>query len=165
MMATLHLSAVQNLLASWWYHYDEANFAQWPDHFCDEIDYQSRSDTGHSGFEEVVRWGHRGRKQLLEGLGRHRAMGSYPVRHLCLNVHMTAARADEADFRYYLLVTRVAAEQAVPIATANCEGTARLIDGEARIARMLSVFDLTESRPLANAGEKIADPRLGQTSA
>ena len=148
-MAIVGVAEVQNLLAAWWHDYDAADLKGWPRHFTVDAHYVSRSDSGSSRFEAVVRGDYRGRDLLLRDLGRSRAAGIAPLRHLCTNVHVVRAHAEEAEFRAYLLVTRVADQQAVPIATARCAGTARIEEGALRIAAIELVFDLSDSGPMA----------------
>lgn len=148
MTASISLSDVQDLLASWWYDYDEANIEHWPNYFTAGIRYRSGSDTGESSYEDVVRADHHGRESLIEGFGSSRRKGIYPIRHICSNLHLRAERASEADFRGYMLVTRVAGEQAVPIATGRCTGTVSNAEGRLKISEMKLVFDLSDSKPI-----------------
>lgn len=151
MTSRVALAEVQGLLGSWWYDYDEANFDRWPQYFTTYAHYTSRSDSGASRFEDVVHGDYRGRDRIVSDLAQHRAAGLYPLRHFCMNAHLLAVRDGEADFRCYVLVTRVADQQAMPIASGRCSGTVRLLDGELRIAAMNLVFDLTDSGPRRSA--------------
>jgi len=150
---------VQNLLAAWWYAYDEAELAQWPDLLTTDARFSSRSDSGASRFEAIVTREYRGREVLIRDLGQHRIEGLYPVRHLSTNMHVISAGEDEAEFRAYLLVTRVEGEQAVPIATGRCAGIARREAGRLKIATLEVVFDLTDSRPFAAAAPERSEKR------
>lgn len=138
----------QSLLGAWWYDYDAADMAAWPRHFTVDAEYVSRSDSRASRFEAVVSGRYRGREELVAGLGASRMEGIAPLRHLCTNLHLLPNSDGDAAFRCYLLVTRVEAEQAVPIATACCTGRLRIENGALRIAAIELVFDLTDSAPL-----------------
>ena len=40
------LGAVQNLLAGWWFEYDQGNFDVWPEYFTPDAHFSCRSDSG-----------------------------------------------------------------------------------------------------------------------
>jgi hypothetical protein len=153
-MSAVVLAEAQSLLGAWWYVYDAADVAAWAPHFTKDVEYVSRSDSLASRFEAVVSGHYRGREELVAGLGASRMAGIAPLRHFSTNFHLLANAGGDAGFRCYLLVTRVEAEQAVPIATACCTGSLRIEEGALRIAAIHIVFDLTDSAPVALRGNQ-----------
>ena len=47
-------SAVQNLVMSWWFDYDQGNFDVWPEYFTADAHFSCRTDTGTTNFEDFV---------------------------------------------------------------------------------------------------------------
>jgi hypothetical protein len=62
------LSAVQDLLASWWFDYDQGNFEAWPRYFTADAHFTCRSDSGDTDYEEFIRADLTGRPQQRGGL-------------------------------------------------------------------------------------------------
>jgi SnoaL-like domain len=145
----VELPAVQNLLAGWWFVYDQADVDAWPDFFTADAHFSCRSDSGATAFEDFIRADVRGRDEVLAWQTEHRRNSPYPLRHNGTNVHLTAARADGADFRSYILVTHVVAGAVSNLASGVCTGTARAEDGSLRLADLALVLDFTDSEPLA----------------
>ena len=140
---------VQNLLAGWWFDYDQANLESWAAYFTSDAHFSSRSDSGHSPAEDFLRAELQGRDEIVAWNTAHRRLSPSPLRHNSTNVHLTAVRAEEADYRSYLFVTIVAGGRVVNAASGVCLGTVRIEDGAARFADMRVVLDFTDSRPLA----------------
>jgi hypothetical protein len=44
------VSAVQNLLAGWWFDYDQGNFEAWPAYFTADAHFTCRSDSCATAF-------------------------------------------------------------------------------------------------------------------
>src|ERR1041384_2261359 len=101
-------SAVINLLASWWFEYDQGNFDVWPDFFTADAHFACQSDSGTTAYEEFIRADLHGRDEVLAWQIDHRTNSPYPLRPHCTNVHVTSARATEAEFRAYIFVTQIA---------------------------------------------------------
>lgn len=148
----IDLSAVQNLIASWWFDYDQVNIDSWEAYFTEDAHFACRSDSGQSPVEEFLGADLRGRPELIAWHIPHRQSSPYPIRHSVTNVHLTSVSADEADFRSYLLVTTIASGAVVASASGLYMGTARAEDGVARFADMEIVLDFTDSRILAEIG-------------
>ena len=141
----IQLPHVQDLLASWWYDYDEGVTHRWPDYFAEDVSYSSRTDSPSSPQEKLVRSDLRGREQLLKFLAAHRRKAPLPIRHLCMNVHVVETNEETTFFRCYILVAQVSNSQATPIAVGRCTGTMRHDDDTLRIETMAIVFDVTDS--------------------
>lgn len=150
----IELPAVQNLVASWWYDYDQANFEEWPRYFTEDAHFSCRSDSGQTAFEEFIRADVHGRTELLAWQTDHRLHSPYPLRHNGTNVHLTGSGALEADFRSYLFVTTVSGGVA-NTASGRCVGTVRIESGALRFADMQVILDFTDSRVLADIEEPV----------
>ena len=141
------LPAVQGLLAGWWYAYDQGEFADWPTYFTRGARFSCRSDSGRTPFEEFLRADANGRDEVVAWNEQHRRASPYPLRHNAANVHVTASRRGEADFRSYIFVTHVAAGAVANLASGTCTGTAKLAEGRVRLADLRLVLDFTDSVP------------------
>jgi hypothetical protein len=140
------LSAVQDLLAGWWFDYDQGNFGAWPGYFTDDARFCCRSDSGQAPYEHVIRADLTGRDQVVAWQVDHRRNSPYPLRHNGTNVHITARRAGEADFRSYIFVTQIVGGAVSNLSTGLCLGTAREEpDGSVRLADLAVVLDTTDS--------------------
>jgi hypothetical protein len=53
-LMTTNLSDVQNLIAGWWFDYDQGNFDVWPNYFTEDAHFSCRSDSKATSFEEFV---------------------------------------------------------------------------------------------------------------
>jgi hypothetical protein len=47
----IDLAAVQNLIASWWFDYDQGNFELWPRYFTADAHFTCQSDSGATDYE------------------------------------------------------------------------------------------------------------------
>lgn len=147
--------AVQALLASWWYAYDQGEFAMWPGFFTDDAHFTCRSDSGETAFEEFIRADVRGGEQVVAWQVGHRRNSPYPLRHMATNVHLTATRPGEADFRSYLFVTQVVEGAVSNVSTGIVSGTVRdgagTPDAGPRLAALRVVLDFTDSVTFTDA--------------
>ena len=100
-------SAVQNLVMSWWFDYDQGNFDVWPEYFTADAHFSCRTDTGTTNFEDFVNADVSGRDALLAWQIDHRKNSPYPLRHNGTNIHVTNANDTEAEFRSYIFVTQI----------------------------------------------------------
>lgn len=139
------LGAVQQLVASWWFDYDQGNFDAFPRYFTADAHFTCRSDSGQTAFEEFVTADVRGRDDVVAWQVEHRRNSPYPLRHNGTNVHLSASRAGEADFRSYLVVTQIADGAVSNLSTGVCLGTAREEDGVLRLAELRVILDFTSS--------------------
>jgi hypothetical protein len=139
------LGAVQGLIGSWWCAYDHGSFDRFGDHFTADAHFSCRSDSGQTEFEEFVRADVSGRDAVVAWQVDHRTNSPYPLRHFGTNVHLTAERPDEADFRSYLLCTQVVGGTVSNLASGVVAGTVRHEGGSPRFADLRVVLDFTDS--------------------
>jgi hypothetical protein len=139
------LAAVQNVIAGWWFDYDQGNFEAWPRYFTPDAHFSCRSDSGATEYEEFIRVDLRGRDQVLAWQTDHRKNSPYPLRHNGTNVHVTSTSDGEASYRSYLFVTNIVEGVVSNTATGLCLGTVREQDGMLKIAEMRVILDCTNS--------------------
>jgi hypothetical protein len=104
----ISLAELQEFIAEFWFHYDEAHYDQLAARYAEDIHYVSRSDTGASPFEELLTGDVRGRVQAIAWLTEHRKASPYPVRHNAINIFRTGVSEDTTNARFYLLVSHIA---------------------------------------------------------
>jgi hypothetical protein len=140
------LTTTQGLVASWWFAYDQGDFDAWPAYFTPDAHFTCRSDSGRTDFEDFIRAGVRGGDQVVAWQIDHRRNSPYPLRHFVTNVHLTANRPDEADFRSYLFCTQIVAGAVSNLASGIISGTVRDVGGgQAQFAALHVVLDFTDS--------------------
>jgi SnoaL-like protein len=140
------LSAVQNLIAGWWFDYDQGDFEAWPGYFTADAHFSCRSDSGHAPYEDFIRADVTGCDRVVAWQADHRRDSPYPLRHNATDVHITASRPGEADFRSYIFVTQIVGGAVSNLSTGICLGTARQEPGGAvRLADLRIVLDTTDS--------------------
>jgi hypothetical protein len=145
-LAVIDLSTVQNLLASWWFEYDQGHFDIWPDYFTDDAHFTCRSDLGNTEHEAFFRADLRGRDAVVAWQVDHRRNSPYPLRHNNTNVHVTSASDDETEFRSYLFVTKILQGTVSNVATGLAVGRLTLDGDAARIAELAVILDFAESQ-------------------
>ena len=137
--------AVQNLVQSWWFDYDQGNFEVWPDYFTDDAHFACRTDTGKTDFEEFVNADVKGRDAVLEWQIDHRKNSPYPLRHNGTNIHVTTIDGNEAQFRSYIFVTQIVGGGVSNLSSALVLGAVREDGGKLRIADLRVVLDTADS--------------------
>jgi hypothetical protein len=138
-------SAVQNLVQSWWFDYDQGNFDAWAEYFTADAHFSCRTDTGKTEFEEFVRADLNGRDEVLEWQIDHRKNSPYPLRHNGTNIHVTQSSATEADFRSYIFVTQIVGGAVSNLSSALVLGKARVEGGRLCLADLRVVLDTMDS--------------------
>ena len=139
------LATVQNLVASWWFDYDQGDFDAWPAYFTADAHFTCRSDSGNTEFEEFVRADVRGREEVLAWQIDHRKNSPYPLRHNGTNVHVTTTSGDGTQFRSYLFVTQIVEGAVSNVASGLCLGAAREEDRVLKVAQLRVILDFTNS--------------------
>jgi SnoaL-like domain len=147
----ISLDDIQNIIASWWFDYDQGNFDTFPGYFTADAHFSCRSDSGQTAFEEFVTADVSGRDEVVAWQIEHRSNSPYPLRHNGTNVHLTERDDQGAAFRSYIFVTQVVAGSVVPLASGLCLGSARREDGLLRLADLRVVLDFTDSRLFSEA--------------
>lgn len=102
------LPDLQEFIASFWYHYDEAHYDELATSYAGDVRYVTRSDSGASPFEELMSPELNGRDAVMEWLSDHRKQSPYPLRHHATNLHRTGVEGDVTRARFYIFVNQIA---------------------------------------------------------
>jgi SnoaL-like domain len=102
------LPELQEFIAGFWYHYDEAHYDELAASYAEDAHYLTRSDSGASPFEDLMSPELHGRDAVMEWLSDHRKQSPYPLRHHATNVHRTGTEGDLTRARFYILVNQIA---------------------------------------------------------
>jgi hypothetical protein len=140
---------LQDLLARWWWNYDEGNFDVLRTLLTDDVHFSCRTDCGTTDYEEFVRADHTGRDAVMAWQTDHRMNSPYPLRHHGTNIHLTGGHGDEASFSSYIFVSQIVGGVA-PLSTAIVNGRVRRVEGAVRLAELEVVLDTMESKPFAD---------------
>ncbi|WP_407688020.1 nuclear transport factor 2 family protein [Mycobacterium sp. HUMS_1102779] len=152
------LPELQEFIAGFWYHYDEAHYDVLVASYAEDVRYLTRSDSGASPFEELMSPELTGRDAVMEWLSEHRTQSPYPLRHHATNVHRTGTDGDVTRARFYIFVNQIA--NFVPFAVSSGVvdvGVRRGADG-LQFTEMDVVLDATNSVLLS---ELAADSAAG----
>ncbi len=143
------LSELQEFIAGFWYHYDEAHYDAMAACYAEDVHYLTRSDSGASPFEELMSPELRGREPVMEWLSQHRKDSPYPLRHHATNVHRTGGDGEITRARFYILVNQIA--NFVPFAVSSGVVNVAVRRGAAGLefTDMEVVLDATNSVALA----------------
>jgi hypothetical protein len=138
-------SDVQDLVARWWWNYDEGNFDVLVALLTEDVHFSCRTDTGTTDYEEFVRADHTGRDAVMAWQTDHRLHSPYPLRHNGTNLHIVEQRGDEATFSSYIFVSQIAGGVS-PLSTAIVNGVVRREGDALRLAELEVVLDTMESK-------------------
>ena len=138
-------AAVQDLVARWWWNYDEGNFDVLTALLTDDAHFTCRTDTGTTDYEEFVRADYTGRDAVMAWQTDHRVNSPYPLRHNGTNVHITGQHGDEASFSSYIFVSQIAGGVS-PLSTAIVNGRVRREGDVLLLAELEVVLDTMESK-------------------
>ncbi|ORW97665.1 polyketide cyclase [Mycobacterium sp. IEC1808] len=108
MAIDITLPELQEFIAGFWYHYDEAHYDEMSASYAEDVHYLTRSDSGASLFEELMSPELNGRDAVMEWLSDHRRQSPYPLRHHATNVHRTGTDGDVTRARFYIFVNQIA---------------------------------------------------------
>ena len=139
--------AALELVARWWFNYDEGNLDVLGDLLADDCHLMSRTETGQHPHEEFIRSDSRGRETAMAWTKEHRRHSPYPLRHNAGNVHVTAERGDEIDLASYLFVTQIIDRKPSPLSSGLVHWTLVRTPKGYRIKRKEVVLDSIESAP------------------
>lgn len=141
-------AALQDLMARWWFNYDEGNYDALPGLLTEDVHFSVRTDTGRVSWAEFATGESRGRDTVMKWQIQHRDASPYPLRHHGTNVHVVERIADdEATFASYIAVTQIVDEMPAPIPGGVVSGRVRIEDGQLRIAELHVVLDTEASQP------------------
>jgi len=130
------LPELQEFIAGFWFHYDEAHYDELTARYAENVHYVTRSDSGSSPFEELMSPELHGRDDVMAWLSEHRKQSPYPLRHHATNVHRTGTDGEVTRARFYILVNQVA--NFVPFAVSS--GVVNV--GVRRVAHGLEFTDM-----------------------
>jgi len=137
--------ALADLLAKWWFNYDEGNFDVLAGLLTDDVHFTCRTDTDTVAWAEFARADVSGRDTVMFWQTEHRRNSPYPLRHHGTNVHFVEQRGDEATFASYIHVTQMMNESPVSIPGGIVRGAVRLENGALRISELSVVLDTMTS--------------------
>jgi SnoaL-like domain len=152
----ISLDELQEFIAEFWYHYDEAHYDVLAARFADDVHYSSRSDTGASPFEDLLTADLHGRDEVMAWLTDHRQHSPYPLRHHGTNIFRTGTDGGVTNARFYIFVNQIT--DYVPFAVSSGIvniGVRRGSDGLA-FTKMEVVLDTTNSVLLSELSADIA---------
>jgi hypothetical protein len=144
-LMTTNLSDVQNLIAGWWFDYDQGNFDVWPNYFTEDAHFSCRSDSKATSFEEFVTAEASGRDAVVAWNIEHRKQSPYPLRHNGTNVHVIAGDGDSCTFRSYIFVTQIVDASVAPLASGICLGSSRHENDRWKLADLRLILDFANS--------------------
>jgi hypothetical protein len=142
---TIAAADVQELLARWWFNYDNGELDALPQLLTDDTVLRVRTDSGTTDYEEFVRAEVDGRDAVMAWQTQHRMDSPYPLRHNGTNVHLTGSDGDDVLFASYIYVTQVEGVLPVGVSSAVVTGAVRVEEDQLRISRMEVVLDMTPS--------------------
>lgn len=142
-------SELQEFIAGFWYHYDEAHYDELGTRYADNVRYVTRSDSGASPFEELMSPQLHGRDAVTQWLSDHREQSPYPLRHHATNVHRTGTDGEVTRARFYIFVNQIA--NFVPFAVSSGVANVGVRRGAhgLEFTEMDVVLDTTNSVPLS----------------
>jgi hypothetical protein len=147
---------VQQLVAHWWFAYDNALFDEWNGLWSRDAHFSCRSDTGRTAFEEFVTADAQGFDAVIAWQTDHRIHSPHPLRHGGENVHVLNATDSAADFRSYIRVSQIVEGKVAPLSTGIVHGSVVIEDGALRLSDLNVVLDTEDSTVLA--GKDLASP-------
>jgi hypothetical protein len=137
---------IQDLIARWWWNYDEGHFDVLTSLLTDDVHFSCRTDSGTTDYEDFVRADHRGRDAVMAWQTDHRLHSPYPLRHNGTNVHVVEQHGDEASFSSYIFVSQIVGGVS-PLSTAIVNGRVRREGDTLLLAELEVVLDTTKSKP------------------
>ncbi|WP_333890497.1 polyketide cyclase [Mycolicibacterium gadium] len=143
------LSEIQEFIAGFWYHYDQGHFDELATRIGDEMEYLSRSDSGHCPFEDLLAAELHGGAETLAWLTQHRNENPYPLRHHATNIFRTGSDGAVTDARFYLYVNQITNNVPFDVSSGVVDvGIRRAGDGLV-FTSMRVVLDAEDSIPFA----------------
>lgn len=150
------LSEIQEFIAGFWYHYDQGHFDELATRIGDEMEYLSRSDSGHCPFEDLLAAELHGGAETLAWLTQHRNENPYPLRHHATNIFRTGSDGAVTDARFYLYVNQITNNVPFDVSSGVVDvGIRRAGDGLV-FTSMRVVLDAEDSIPFADHSAKRA---------
>jgi hypothetical protein len=139
---------ISELLAHWWYRYDEGRIDELADVLTDDATFRTRTDTGTTDYEDFVRSDFIGPEEIIFWQTKHRAASPYPLRHMTLNVAVDASDGASSDITSYLFVTQVVGGRPAPLPGGVVRGTVRRTAAGLQLSAFELTLDTQDSVPL-----------------
>lgn len=149
MSTDITLPELQEFIAGFWYHYDEAHYDELAARYAGDVRYVSRSDSGASPFEELMSPELRGRDAVMEWLTDHREQSPYPLRHHATNLHRIGTDGDVTRARFYIFVNQIANFVPCAVSSGVAEVGVRRGSAGLEFTEMDVILDTTNSELLA----------------
>jgi SnoaL-like domain len=137
--------ALADLLARWWFNYDEGNFDVLTELLTEDVHFTCRTDSDTVEWAEFARADVSGRERVMRWQTQHRRDSPYPLRHHGTNVHIVEQRDNEATFASYIHVTQVMNESPISIPGGIVTGAVRQESSALRISALYVVLDTMTS--------------------
>lgn len=144
-MPQIDAALVSELVARWWWNYDEGNFDVLASLLAPDVHFSCRTDTGTTSFEAFVRADLVGRDAVMKWQESHRTDSPYPLRHNGTNVHIVDRQGGEVSFSSYILVTQIAEGHVANVSTAIVNGAVRRAADVLELTRLEVVLDTMNS--------------------
>lgn len=159
MSTDISLTELQEFVAEFWFHYDEAHYDELAARYAEDARYLTRSDSGAGPFEELMSPELHGRGAVMGWLSDHRRQSPYPLRHHATNVHRTGTDGGVVRARFYIFVNQIV--NYVPFAVSSGVANVAVRRGAKALefTEMEIVLDTTYSVPLS---ELTADEAISQ---
>ena len=149
--STIQHAQLTEMLANWWFHYDEWNPSALRSLMTDDMNFVCRSDTGETDYEDFIRCDARGFEAVMAWKDDHRANSPYPLRHVGSNIVITARDDGECEFSSYILVTKIVAGRPHLLSTGIVSGVVRSTADGWRFCRMVTILATRDSERYADA--------------
>jgi len=149
MSTDITLPELQEFIAGFWYHYDEAHYDELAARYAEDVHYMSRSDSGASPFEELMSPELHGRDAVMEWLSEHREQSPYPLRHHATNVHRIGTDGEVTRARFYIFVNQIANFVPFAVSSGVTEVDVRRGANGLEVTKMNVILDTTNSVPLS----------------
>jgi hypothetical protein len=150
------LSEIQEFIAGFWFHYDQGHFDELTVRIGDEMEYLSRSDSGHCPFEHLLAAELHGGAETLAWLIGHRNENPYPLRHHATNIFRTGTDGDVTTVRFYLYVNQITNSVPFDVSSGVVDAGIRRGPNGLVFTSLKVVLDAEDSIPFAEYSAKNA---------
>ena len=157
------LSEIQEFIAGFWFHYDQGHFDELAARIGDEMEYLSRSDSGHCPFEDLLAAELHGGAETLAWLIEHRNENPYPLRHHATNIFRTGTDGDVTTVRFYLYVNQITNSVPFDVSSGVVDAGIRRGPNGLVFTSLKVVLDAEDSIPFAEYSAKNAASSVAST--
>jgi hypothetical protein len=139
-----------DLVARWWFNYDEGNFDVLAELLTEDVHFTCRTDTDTVEWAAFARADVSGRDAVMAWQTEHRRASPYPLRHHGTNVHIVESSDDDATFASYINVTQVMNEFPAGLPSGIVPGAVRKEGDRLLISALHVVLDTMTSDVFSN---------------